>query len=283
MPLLRTILASLTIACSLCTQAADFNLFARSNLVAWCIVPFDAKKRGSEERAEMLEKLGLRRFAYDYRAEHIPSFDTEIAALKKRNIELTAWWFPTTLNDEARLILSVLERNKVQPQLWVTGGGEPAKSPEEQAKRIEQEAARLRPIAKAAQKIGCQVALYNHGDWFGEPTNQIAIIQHLKMPNVGIVYNFHHAHDQMNRFAELLDVMNPHLLALNLNGMVNDGDKLGKKILPLGEGTRELELLKIVQRSGWRGPIGILNHTDEDAETRLKENLQGLDVLLKQI
>jgi hypothetical protein len=26
------------------------NLFARDNLVAWCIVPFDAKKRGPAER-----------------------------------------------------------------------------------------------------------------------------------------------------------------------------------------------------------------------------------------
>ena len=35
------------------------ELFRRDNLVAWCIVPFDAKKRGPEERAAMLEKLGL--------------------------------------------------------------------------------------------------------------------------------------------------------------------------------------------------------------------------------
>lgn len=37
----------------------DAGLFARTNLVAWCIVPFDAKKRGPEERAAMLEKLGF--------------------------------------------------------------------------------------------------------------------------------------------------------------------------------------------------------------------------------
>ena len=48
------------------------DVFARENLVAWCIVPFDAKKRGPEERSEMLERLGIKRLAYDYRAEHIP-------------------------------------------------------------------------------------------------------------------------------------------------------------------------------------------------------------------
>jgi hypothetical protein len=37
------------------TRAAPAEaLFAKSNLVAWCIVPFDAKKRGPEERAHML-------------------------------------------------------------------------------------------------------------------------------------------------------------------------------------------------------------------------------------
>jgi hypothetical protein len=86
--------------------SADYDLFVRTNLLAWCIVPFDAKKRGPEDRAEMMEKLGIRRFAYDYRAEHVPTFDAEIAALKKRNIELTAWWFPTSLNGEARHILT---------------------------------------------------------------------------------------------------------------------------------------------------------------------------------
>src|SRR5881394_341335 len=51
--------------------ASGYSLFARTNLVAWCIVPFDAKKRGPEERAALLEQLGFKMFAYDYRAEHI--------------------------------------------------------------------------------------------------------------------------------------------------------------------------------------------------------------------
>src|SRR5215471_20939848 len=61
---------------------ADYDLFARTNLFAWCIVPFDARKRGPEDRAAMLEKLGFRLFAYDYRAEHVPSFDAEMEALQ---------------------------------------------------------------------------------------------------------------------------------------------------------------------------------------------------------
>ncbi|MBI4664428.1 MAG: NAD(P)H-dependent oxidoreductase [Verrucomicrobia bacterium] len=259
------------------------SLFARTNLVAWCIVPFDAKKRGPEERAAMLERLGIRRLAYDYRAEHIPTFDAEIEALRLHGVELTAWWFPTALNDEARLILNILERHKIKTQLWVTGASGSPKTPTEQKARLKAEAQRLRPIAEEAAKLGCTVGLYNHGGWFGEPENQIAIIEELKLPNVGIVYSLHHGHDHLDRFAELLPKMKPHLLALNLNGMVKDGERLGKKILPLGQGDLDLPLLKIISESGWCGPIGILNHTDEDAEARLLDNLEGLDWLAAQL
>src|SRR5579872_6091364 len=78
-------------------EAADAvatRLFARDNLVAWCIVPFDSKKRGPIERVAMLRRLGFRHYAYDWRDEHLPTFDTEVAELQKNGIELTAIWFP---------------------------------------------------------------------------------------------------------------------------------------------------------------------------------------------
>ena len=278
--------ALLLLVCLPAARSAEHQLFARTNLMAWCIVPFDAKKRGPEERAIMMEKLGFKHFAYDYRAEHIPQFDTEIAACQKHGVRLDAWWFPTAMNDEARLILDVLKRNHVKAQLWVTGGGNPTKSPEEQRARVDAEAKRIRAIAEAAAPIGCTVALYNHGAWFGEPENQIQIIERLKqdgVTNVGIVYNQHHGHDHLDRFAALLQQMKPYLLVLNLNGTTRHGDKVGKKILPLGQGDLDLGLLKVIRDSGWRGPIGILNHTDEDAEARLKDNLDGLDWLLPQL
>ena len=234
----------------------------------------------------MLEKLGFSKFAYDYRAEHIPTFDQEIECLKRHKVELTAWWFPTSLNDEAKLTLAVFEKHKVTPQLWVTGGGGPTKDEADQRARVVAEAARIRPIAEAAAKVGCKVALYNHGGWFGEPDNQIAIIGLLRqqgVTNVHIVYNLHHGHDHLDRFPELLARMKPHLAVLNLNGTVRNGDKLGQKILPLGLGELDLQLLKTIRDSGWRGPIGILNHTDEDAEARLADNLDGLDQLVAQL
>lgn len=264
-------------------HAAPGDLFEKSNLVAWCIVPFDAQKRTPEDRAAMMERLGIRRFAYDWRAEHLPTFDRELDALQKHGIELTAVWFPTTLDDDARFLLERLKARGLKPQLWVTGGGEPTKTPEEQAARVAAEAARLRPIAQAAKAQGSTVALYNHGGWFGEPENQIAIIKALKadgLDNVGLVYNLHHGHDHLDRFPALLAEMRPYLLAFNLNGMTREGDRHGKKILILGQGDEDARLLKQIRDSGWTGPVGILNHTDEDAETRLKANLDGLQHLL---
>src|SRR5271169_5356452 len=122
-------LRCLAVLCALSLAASaqsSPDLFAKDNLMAWCIVPFDGVKRGPEDRAAMLEKLGFKHFAYDYRTEHIPTWDDE----------LDAWWFPTQLNDEAKKTLELFQRHKVQPQLWVTGGGNPTKSPEEQAQRI---------------------------------------------------------------------------------------------------------------------------------------------------
>lgn len=268
-------------------RAADppaTDLFARDNLVAWCIVPFDAKKRSPEERVAMLKRLGFKRFAYDWRAEHLPTFDREVGLLKKEEIELTAVWFPAHLDNDARQLLAAIKKHKVRPQLWVTmGGGGPAKSTEEQRKKVEEHARVLRPIAEEAAKLGCSVALYNHGDWFGEPENQVAILESLRLPNVGIVYNLHHGHDHLDRFPELLKKMKPHLLALNLNGMVKGGDRAGKKILPLGQGDDDLRLLKAIIESGWRGPIGILGHTQDDAEERLQDNLDGLAWLVRRL
>ena len=264
------------------------KLFGRDNLIAWCIVPFDSQKRAPEARAEMLQKLGFKHFAYDWRAEHVPTFDAEIDALKKRGVSLDAFWVaPGELNRESRLILDVLKSHDVHAQLWVLLdlGGDNATG-DEQERRIKLAAEKLKPLATEAAKAGCTLGLYNHGGWFGEPENQIAILERLKkegVDNIGIVYNLHHGHEHLDRFPALLKTMLPYLQALNLNGMDTSGDKTGRKILPLGQGEHDLKLLKIILESGYQGPIGILGHTQDDAEERLRDNLDGLDWLLPQL
>ena len=264
------------------------RLYSRDNLIAWCIVPFDSKKRAPEERAAMLEKLGFKHFAYDWRTEHIPTFDDEIKSLKKHGVGLDAFWVaPGVLNTESRLILDTLKRNGVKSQLWVLldFGADKAEGAE-QARRVNAAADSLKPLAEEAAKAGCTLALYNHGGWFGEPENQIAIIEALKskgIENVGLVYNLHHGHDHLDRFSDLLVKMKPYLVCLNLNGMDRGGDKVGRKILPLGQGALDLQLLRTIRDSGYHGPIGILGHTQDDAEERLKDNLDGLDWLVPQL
>jgi putative heme-binding domain-containing protein len=264
------------------------QLYARDNLIAWCIVPFDSKKRAPEERAAMLQKLGFKHFAYDWRNEHIPTFDAEVEALQRHGVGLDAFWVaPGELNRESRIILDLLKRHEIKAQLWVLLDLGPDKvQGAEQDRRVEAAAARLRPLAAEADKIGCSLALYNHGGWFGEPDNQVAIIERLKghrVTNIGMVYNLHHGHDHLERLPALLAKTMPYLKALNLNGMDPGGDRYGRKILPLGQGSRDLELLRLIAKSGYHGRIGILGHTMDDAEERLKDNLDGLDWLVPQL
>ncbi len=257
------------------------SVFARPNLGAWCIVPFDAKNRTPAQRAEMMERLGIRRFAYDWRDAHLPTFEQELEELKKRDIELTAVWFPASMTPQARLLLDAVKKHGLKPQLWVTMDVKLDGRDGLTLAAVTAEA--VRTIALEAQAAGCAVALYNHGGWFGEPENQVYIVERLKrrgIDNVGIVYNLHHGESQVSRFPKLLETMKPHLLCLNLNGM----RKGGPKILPLGSGDDDLNLLRTVRDSGYRGPVGILNHREEvDAEQGLRENLDGLHRLLAEL
>jgi hypothetical protein len=77
--------------------------------------------------------------------------------------------------------------------------------------------------------------------------------------------------------------MKPHLLVINLNGMTREGDKTGKKILPVGQGEYDLPLLETIRDSGYGGPIGIIGHTQDDAAEWLQNNFDGLNWLIPQL
>lgn len=252
------------------------NVFAQDNLVAWCIVPFDASKRGPKERAEMLERLGIKKVAYDWRQEHVATFEEEILAYKEHGLEYFAFW--SWHPDMSPLV----KKHGIRPQIWITNRSPKAETDEA---RVEAAARQLMPLVEQAAKLGCELGLYNHGGWGGEPRNMVAVCQWLRKncdaDHVGIVYNFHHGHGHINDFAEVLDVMKPHLLCLNLNGM-NDG--ANPKILPIGRGQHEKRMIQTVIDSGYKGPIGILDHRGiVDAEESLSENLEGLKKLLGEL
>lgn len=259
-------------------QSSADALFQRENLVAWCIVPFDGKKRSPAERAAMCAKLGLKKVAYDWRSEHVPSFEEEILEYRKHGLEYFAFWGG---HEEA---YRLFRKYDLHPQIWRTLGSPDAAT---QDQRVEAAAREMLPLVEKARTLNCRVGLYNHGGWGGEPANLVAVCDYLRRhhdgQHVGIVYNQHHSHSRVDHFEADLKLMLPYLLCLNLNGMTRNGDQHGQKILPLGEGELDVTLLKTIRDSGYRGPIGIIGHTQDDVEQRLQDNLDGLDWILPQL
>jgi hypothetical protein len=129
-------------------------------LAAWCIVPFDAKKRGPEDRAKMLARLGITRCAYDWRGEHVKDFEEEILQYKKHGIEFFAFWAG---HDEA---YKLFEKHDIHPQIWRTLGSPTEGSLEEM---VSAAADSVLGLAKHLDQMGCELGLYNHGGWGGEP------------------------------------------------------------------------------------------------------------------
>ena len=271
---MKNILLFTSLFCSLIFQAQAADNFAKDQLVAWCIVPFDAAKRGPAARAEMLKRLGIKRVAYDWRAQHVKEFEEEILQYKKHGLEFFAFW---SVHDEA---FALFKKYKLHPQIWRTL---PSPKADTQEARVEAAAKAMLPLVERTRKLGCKLGLYNHGGWGGEPANLVAVCKYLrehhKAKHVGIVYNLHHGHGHIADFENSLKLMQPYLHCLNLNGM-NEGAQ--PKILSLGRGQHEAAMVATIRKSGYSGPIGILDHrNDTDTEIALKENLEGLQKILQ--
>jgi hypothetical protein len=254
--------------------AQEPKVFARTNLVAWCIVPFDGKKREPAERAAMVKRLGITKVAYDWRENHVPSFEEEILQYRKNGIEYFAFW---STHHKA---FELFEKYDLHPQIWHTLASPDAPTQEE---RVALAAKQMLPLAERTAKLKCKLGLYNHGGWGGEPENLVAVCKLLrekyKAENVGIVYNLHHGHGHIDDFEAALASMKPYLLCMNLNGM----SAKGPKIVQLGAGEADVKLFRVIANSGYSGPIGIIGHTEDDVELRLRDNLDGLDWILPQL
>ena len=254
------------------------NIYSKKNLIAWCIVPFDNKNRTPEERAQMLNKLGINKLAYDWREKHVPTFDDELNALKKHNIKLQSFWYysgPNPENDKNfATIIELLKRHNVKTQIWTMITGIQDLDGMTQEQKIEAVSKPVKYIAEKAAEAGSSVGLYNHGGWFGEPENQVAIIENLKLPNLGIVYNFSHSEEQIHRFPEFYPKILPYLYAINLTGLQGG---IPAKVVPVGQGNIEYKMMKLIEESSYSGPVGIINEDfAPDAEDGLKMNMEGL-------
>jgi len=70
--------------------------------------------------------------------------------------------------------------------------------------------------------------------------------------------------------------MKSHLAAVNLNGM----RKEGPKILTIGEGDYEKNMIKLLLDAGFKGPWGVMGHIEnEDVKKVLERNIAGLKSL----
>lgn len=263
-------------------EGQEADIFAMDNLVAWCIVPFDALERTSVERAEMLKRLGFEKMAWDWRMEHIETLPAEIETLGNYGIELTAVWFWIDHEVEngflphQERIFDAVRDSGAETDFWVSFRSDYFDGLEDEEK-VARAARAVLKVHDRVRGYGCRVALYNHMDWFGEPENQVRIIEQTGRDSIGIVYNFHHAHHHIDDFSGMLDVMLPYLYTVNLNGMSRDGPK----ILDIGSGDHEAEMMEVLARSGFNGTVGILGHTEgEDIEKVLERNLRGLRMLV---
>jgi hypothetical protein len=268
-----------------CTTAPDSDVFDQKNLVAWCIVPFDAKERTPEQRVYMLKDLGIQALAYDYRTEHIPSFPEEIELLEKHGIRLHAVWLwvdprqEDLPGEEGRIILEMLKESRSQTEIWL-GMPDNAFDGLSGAQSLDLAVRAIGAILEQAEAMGCNLALYNHGGWYGEPANLVRMAEAVDPEQIKIVYNFHHGHQQVEDFEQNLELMLPFLSTINLNGMKVEGPK----IITLGEGEHELEMMQKIQDSGFSGSIGILGHTEgEDIRKVLERNLLGLKELKEEL
>lgn len=261
------------------------DVFAKDNLIAWCIVPFDNQNRTPEQRAQMLNELGINKLAYDWREKHIPEFDEEILQLKKHNITLQAFWYacgPNPQDDKNfSIIIDFFKRHNIKTQLWsmfVPGPGFDALS---QQAKIETTAKTVGFVADKLNEVGCTLGLYNHGGWTSEPENQLAVINYLKKSNIGIVYNFSHSEEQIQRFPEFYPAIKSHLLAINLTGLKGGHPA---EVVAVGQGNIEAPMMKIIWKSGYKGPIGIINENfAPDAKDGLLLNIEGLKKILKEM
>jgi predicted small secreted protein/sugar phosphate isomerase/epimerase len=283
--LIFSLVLSITLSCNNRVSGPGKDIFSAGNLVAWCIVPFDAVERTPEERAVMLRELGFKKMAWDWRMEHIDILPREIEVLSEHDIELTAIWLwidrsarNGLLPHHERIINYVVDAG-LETTFWVSFSDDFFDFPEDEEKVYEG----VKVLSMVHDRIrghGCRIALYNHMGWFGEPENQVRIIKDLGRDSIGIVYNFHHAHHQIGDFSRNLEIMMPWLYTVNINGMRVDGPK----ILDVGSGDMEREMIITLIESGFEGTVGILGHTEgEDIQIVLERNLKGLENILGEI
>lgn len=259
------------------------NPFEIENLIPWSIVAFDSEERTPEERIAMVKELGFNQYAFGGREKHIETMEQELKLAYIENLKISAVWLylnpvkdkPGKLKPMSEKVFQSLENVGLETQIWV-GFAPNYFDNLSQEEALNKAKEMISYLSERATKINCKIALYNHGGWPGDPKNQIEVIESLPQYEVGIIYNFHHAHLQLDDYNENIKLMFPYLWCVNLNGMIKEGPK----ILSIGKGNIEKEMIQSLLNLSYKGPFGILGHVKGgDPAIILKENLIGLQTL----
>lgn len=256
-------------------------------LTPWCIVNFDSLERSPIDRINMLKKMGFTKYGYEWDERHLIEMKEEFTLAKENNIEIMSifLWLNAKRDSIGKLspsnkrMLSILKDVEYKPTIWLSFSNNYFEDLN-QEQSISLAIEFIKFIKFEADKIGCKVALYNHHGWFGNPHNQVKIIELLPQDSLSMVYNFHHAHQYLDEFPEIAKKIKPYLSYVNINGM----RKEGPQILTIGEGDHEVDMLNILLKEGFVGPWGILGHIEsEDVQKVLERNVNGLKSLKSRI
>ena len=240
-------LIKIFIACLLLMQIqackpSTHQLIKVDELSAWCIIGFDSLDRSPEQRIDMLNEMGIKKYGYNRGNAQYDKLKHEFKLAEENNIDITSVfvWLNAKrdtvgqLSEANEKLLGHLKDVSQKPAIWVSFSNNYFENLDDQ-KCLDIAVDLVRYLKSRADDLGCTLALYNHTGWFGEPQNQINIIKAIGHKDISMVYNFHHAHDGVDNFHENIKMIIPYLSYVNLNGI----KKGGQKILDIGKGDHE--------------------------------------------
>lgn len=271
------ILMTMFSSCHKPTKISTMNI---DKLYAWCIVPYDKLERTPTQRIDMLKRLNIDKYAYDWREKNLEEMGEELNLAKASGIDVLAVWMWIDNNQDSidnlshgnQQMLNILKDIGYKGDIWLSFHANFYENMSDD-EAVQKGTEMVQLVCKRAKSMGCKVGLYNHGDWFGEPSNQIKIIKNIPEYELGIIYNFHHAHLQIDAYPKMVDQMMPYLWSVNINGIVEGGPK----ILPVGAGDREKSMIDLLLEKGYKGDFGILGHDEDvDVEVQLQSNIDGI-------
>lgn len=264
-------------------EQASNDLINIKDVSPWCIIGFDTEDRSPQERIDLLKELGLSNYGFNKGKGDFSTMKEEFQLSAENNIEIKSifLWLNADrdtigqLSESNQLILSNLKEIKEKPTIWLSFSNNFFEDIGRE-ESIELSLEMIKYVKTLANEVGCEMAIYNHRGWFGNPHNQIEILEKLNDKSLSMVYNFHHAHEYVDEFDQVAKKITPYLSYVNLNGI----KKEGPEIMTIGEGDYELKMVRALMNEGYEGPWGILGHIKtEDVRDVLNRNLDGLEKL----